>query len=405
MNRKIALCFLFSAAFAFSLAALANEQGGRADSSDPPVSKTTEPAGWTRVIMQPTDSPRVFSGSEGKKNIVYEVILTNYNVVPAKIQSFKAIAGGASGHTLLDLSGTKLAEKFVAVMNKPVGTTLAPGQSGVVWVNVQLDEKETEPEKIVHELSYQTGTGKTAINTQYIGGELPVDSRAPVVIASPLKGKNWAAFGGYNGVLGHRRALFPIDNKLMLSQRYAIDWIKLDEENYSTKGDVKKVESSVSYGQGVYAVADGKVVGLVNAFPDQPPFKASGNIQYPGGNSLTLDIGDGLCAFYAHLKPGSILVHEGEPVKKGQKLADLGNSGNSTGPHLHFHITKGPKTLGSEGIPYVFESFELVGGVPDLKKFELNDMKGQKHTIDKLSPAQPRKLQLVNEGHIVNFSE
>ena len=57
-----------------------------------------------------------------------------------------------------------------------------------------------------------------------------------------------------------------------------------------------------------------------------------------GGNNVIMEIGDGLYAFYAHLQPGSLRVKVGDKVRRGQVLGLLGNSGNSSEPHLHFHI-------------------------------------------------------------------
>ena len=79
------------------------------------------------------------------------------------------------------------------------------------------------------------------------------------------------------------------------------------------------------------------------------------------GNHVILDIGGGRYAFYAHLKPGSLRVRVGERVKRGQVVGLVGNSGNSTEPHLHFHIMDGTSPLGSEGIPYAIEAFDSIG--------------------------------------------
>ncbi len=79
-----------------------------------------------------------------------------------------------------------------------------------------------------------------------------------------------------------------------------------------------------------------------------------------GGNYVALDLGGNRFAFYAHLQPGSIKAKVGDRVRKGQVLALLGNSGNSTEPHLHFQVTDGNSPLGSEGLPYVFDSGETV---------------------------------------------
>jgi murein DD-endopeptidase MepM/ murein hydrolase activator NlpD len=80
-----------------------------------------------------------------------------------------------------------------------------------------------------------------------------------------------------------------------------------------------------------------------------------------GGNHVILNIGDGHYAFYAHLQPGSIKVHVGDRVKRGQLLGLVGNSGNSTEPHLHFHLSDASSPLGSEGIPYAYETLSILG--------------------------------------------
>jgi len=54
-------------------------------------------------------------------------------------------------------------------------------------------------------------------------------------------------------------------------------------------------------------------------------------------------------------------VKHGDRVTRGQGLGLVGNSGNSTEPHLHFHISDGNSPLGSEGLPYRQDSFEIVG--------------------------------------------
>jgi murein DD-endopeptidase MepM/ murein hydrolase activator NlpD len=80
-----------------------------------------------------------------------------------------------------------------------------------------------------------------------------------------------------------------------------------------------------------------------------------------GGNLIILDIGDSRYAVYAHLQPGSLRVGLGDRVKRGQVLALVGNSGNSTGPHLHFQVVDRNSLLASEGVPYLIDSFEVRG--------------------------------------------
>ena len=81
---------------------------------------------------------------------------------------------------------------------------------------------------------------------------------------------------------------------------------------------------------------------------------------------MIVGIGGGRYDFYAHLKPNSIRVEEGDNVSRGQQLAQLGNSGNTTAPHLHFHIMDAPLPLGAaHNLPYVFDSFRYQGRIED----------------------------------------
>src|SRR2546430_15909081 len=82
------------------------------------------------------------------------------------------------------------------------------------------------------------------------------------------------------------------------------------------------------------------------------------------GNFVGSEVAKGRSAMYSHVQPGSLRVKVGDRVKRGQVIALLGNSGNSTEPHLHFHIVdavaSGTSTLGAEGIPYA-TTFDVIG--------------------------------------------
>jgi murein DD-endopeptidase MepM/ murein hydrolase activator NlpD len=89
---------------------------------------------------------------------------------------------------------------------------------------------------------------------------------------------------------------------------------------------------------------------------------------HPLGNHVILNLGGGRYALYAHLKTGSVRVEPGERVRQGQVLGNVGNTGSSTAPHLHFHVMDAPSALASNGLPYVFDQFRFTGRVPNLKQ-------------------------------------
>jgi murein DD-endopeptidase MepM/ murein hydrolase activator NlpD len=63
-------------------------------------------------------------------------------------------------------------------------------------------------------------------------------------------------------------------------------------------------------------------------------------------------------SFYAHIKNGTLKVKKGDTIKQGQVIGKLGNSGNSTGPHLHFHLMDKPSILTGRGLPIHFTNLK-----------------------------------------------
>ncbi|MEU5136787.1 peptidoglycan DD-metalloendopeptidase family protein [Streptomyces californicus] len=78
------------------------------------------------------------------------------------------------------------------------------------------------------------------------------------------------------------------------------------------------------------------------------------------GNHVILDFGGGTYAVYAHLRRGSLRVRAGDQVRAGQGIGRVGNSGNTTEPHLHFHLMDGPDPDAARGVPFTWRGV----GVP-----------------------------------------
>jgi hypothetical protein len=194
-----------------------------------------------------------------------------------------------------------------------------------------------------------------------------VDRRPPIVLGPPLAGRGWAALGSCcDGP--HRRAPYPIDGRWYLAQRFAIDFNQLDSQNRPGTGDPILPTSFPTFGQPALAVADATVVEAVDRYPD---LKVGEPREDPtpdtaGGNRVVLDLGDGRFAVYAHLQARSVVVKQGDRITRGRHLAKVGSSGTSGGPHLHFQVTDRPSVVAGDGLPYVFDAFELTGQTPPL---------------------------------------
>ena len=70
---------------------------------------------------------------------------------------------------------------------------------------------------------------------------------------------------------------------------------------------------------------------------------------------------NGEFSYYAHLQQASLEVNEGEMIRRGSLLGRVGNSGNSPGPHLHFHVMNGPNLFIDQGLPVQFSHFQAGG--------------------------------------------
>jgi hypothetical protein len=195
------------------------------------------------------------------------------------------------------------------------------------------------------------------------GVDIPVSKKPVPIVGPPLEGDLWLAANGPDNDVGHRRTLLALAGEARIAQRLAIDWVRLFEDGRTFRGDPLSNESYRAFGARVLAVADGTVIDTVDGIPENVPDPVARAVQMTpttlGGNSILLQIGDETYATYAHLQPGSLRVTKGARVRKGQVIALVGNTGNSSEPHLHFQVADAPKAFDAEGIPYALASFDV----------------------------------------------
>ena len=331
------------------------------------VSATASPAPPGQAVLTPVVGtvlapPVPVPATDGKVHLAYELELTNTLQQEVTLTSLAAVAGDK---TLLSLSGDGLAYWTRALGGSTPTTKLGPSQTGLVWLDVALDKASGLPTDISHSIGLTVPQPQPpmvpATITETIAPTKVDTSRKPVTIAPPLNGPSWVAGGSCCGMSAHRMAVNPLNGQLWAPERFAIDYVQLTPDGRMFVGDRTKVESYPYYGADIHAVADGPVVAVVDNLPDQVPGTNPAGLpldQY-GGNHIVQDIGGGNYAFYAHLKPGSIKVKVGDKLTAGQTVAALGNSGNTSAPHLHFQVMSTPDPLLSDGLPFVYDKFRL----------------------------------------------
>lgn len=317
-------------------------------------------------VMSP---PRWFAGTDGQVHLVYELLVTNAMPAPVTVSAVE-VRDGDTGAALARLSGESLlAAMSLATSPETPAALLPPASVGVVWLDIPLPGPDDVPASVAHHLTIEPLPDLAVPEDwlSYTGAAVAVDRRPPVEIGAPLVGAGWAALGSCcDGP--HRRALYPIDGQWHLAQRFAIDFNQLDAENRPGAGDPRLPASFPTFGQPVLAVADATVVEAVDRYPDLQVGEPREDVtpESAGGNRVVLDLGDGRFAVYAHLQAGSVAVQAGDLVARGQRIASVGSSGTSGGPHLHFQVTDRPSVVIGDGLPYTFDEFDLAGRTPPL---------------------------------------
>ena len=138
--------------------------------------------------------------------------------------------------------------------------------------------------------------------------------------------------------------------------------VKVGPNGDSRHDGTTRNENWWGWGEPLLAVADGEITEVVDGIPDNTPRALPPvTLDNIGGNHVILQIAPNRYVTYAHLQKGSIKVRLHDRVHRGDLLALLGNSGNTTGAHLHMQVTDRNSVLQSQGVPFLFESFTYLG--------------------------------------------
>jgi hypothetical protein len=365
------------------------------------------------IVTTPNPSTGAFLGTDGKQHVVYELLLTNANPTPATLQKLEVLGDDASGPVIATYERKDLLSHLRTLSRTPVTSPeIEFDGSRFVLLQLEFDKNAAIPRRLLHRLTLLGGgvpasTPQTPAALHYTVAPLEVRAKV-MVIGPPLKGKGWVAFNGCCEISGiHRSSSQTVNGGLYFAQRFAIDWMRLDDKGRILNGDDADVHSYTDYGADVIAVADGKVVSTMKELTDQKPGTlpdvSTINLGNVDGNHVVLDLGNGVFAFYAHMQHDSIGVSLGDHVKRGQVLGKLGNTGNTSAPHLHFHLMDSRSPLGSNGLPYVIDSFEYAGQV-SAAKFEGDKLDGSWNE-GMLATPSPRKNEFPMDFAIVDFPE
>jgi len=299
---------------------------------------------------------------EDKPVIYYELWLTSHAAGPVTLQGLEIISTKDSSVVAAFTAGD-LKQRHSTPAGPLKDVALSAGTSHLLYLEVTVPALRKYP-ALIHRLTIVDADQRASTVT---GGMITFFPPAsPLVLGPPLHGGPWVAIYEPVWERGHRRVIYTVNDTARIPGRFAIDFILLDQKATMTHHNPDCVVNWYGYGADVLAVADGGIAAARNDFPESPTLSAhpAHPPEKAAANYIALAIGGGRYVFYEHLKPGSIGVKTGQRVKKGERIAALGFTGQTTGPHLHLHVADRNSTLGAEGLPFALEKFTVLGSYP-----------------------------------------
>jgi hypothetical protein len=173
----------------------------------------------------------------------------------------------------------------------------------------------------------------------------PVPEKNQTKLALPFNGRWLVFWGGDTAELNHHHR--------SSAQRFAFDLLGVGPDGKTRKGNGGRNEDYYAFGREVLAPADGVVTEVIEGVRDNVP--GSMNPLSALGNAVFIQHSKQDVSVLAHFKQGSIKVKAGDPVKRGQVLGLCGNSGNSSEPHIHYHLQNTARIQDATGIKCCFE--------------------------------------------------
>lgn len=266
------------------------------------------------------------------------------------------------------MSGAQIPAVMTGVTRRPT-SSLAAGTGGRLWLDVTPPRGTDVPRALVHRLSVSASPSAGAALT-FDGTRTRVRRRPTPVLSPPLGGGDDLNFNECCGLSLHRVTLVPVDGTPFLSERFAADFIQIDCQGREGAGDLGRNENFFTFGEPVLAVGDARVVSRRDGLDENTPLVEPQGFtpETTLGNNVVLRLADGRHALYAHLQKGE-RARAPQPIRAPRpQLGKVGNTGQSGGPYLHFQLSDGPDAVASDGLPFAFERFTLIGTVSNVER-------------------------------------
>lgn len=338
------------------------------------------------VTLRPAPERPIIEVRDGNQFLNFDLIVKNEGDLTLRMAEIELSVYDSGNRLVLRKSiNTDAFAPSIAVIGKQV---LSPGQSADVF-NPFSEFESTVP---LAQLRYsvclwrESNEQERERNAHRLPGDC--DFREAVMVTPraymdktslilPLRGEVFV-WEGHDFYAHHARVPLSDPRVQALgitvnSNQFASDFIYVDAQGQAYHEDPRKLGNWYGYGKPVYAPGDGVVLATADDIPDSwfedekatkigYPKLAPGKDPKDIGNFVLIDHLDGEYSLVVHLKPGSVAVKAGERVRQGQQVGQIGFSGDSIFPHLHYSLMEGSEVFKAWGLPAYFSHFRRVLG-------------------------------------------
>jgi hypothetical protein len=325
-----------------------------------------------RVEIRPLAAARTVVGLDAARHVGYELLITNYHADTGPLSLLRVdVFADRATTPIAVFDGEALASRIKhpgrpgAVAGEVEARTIAGGEHVVLYLWVTTPPGAAHPRVLRHTLAFRARTGRELHVSDLA---VAVGSEPAPTIGPPVRTGLWLAHEGPGNHRSHHwGSQLAANGRVTIPQRFAIDFVGLDETGRAVRVDARTSANGdwVGFGAEVIAVEDGivrdrqdDVADNVPLAPLPPPRAVSARGLY--GNYVIVE-SNGRFVHYAHLQRGSVRVQVGQRLRRGESLGRVGNSGNSSGPHLHLHVGDRVTFAEADGLPFAMAPLQLLG--------------------------------------------
>lgn len=316
-----------------------------------------------KILIDSEPSKIFIEQSDTKQILNFDFLISNQSTDTLTLQRIKVLVFNNENHLIhtrfLDNNGT--APSILLIPNRQWNGA----ESHLIFNPFSEFDDSFNLAKLEFEWTFNNSKDKETIVKTTI---FPKKYYQEIKYKLPLKGRV-LIYDGHDFYSHHRRFDYNFEPIKLLDlksnfMRYAYDFVVLDSNNNQFKNKGESNSDYIGFGNLVYAVADGKILYATGDHKDDKNFdvpKLKENPLELYGNCIAIEHQDGSVSIYGHLKENSLKFKKGDFVKSGEEIGQIGVSGSSFFPHLHFEV-RTDLTNAAEGLPSYFSNINLVIG-------------------------------------------